>query len=265
MLELINLTKKYGDFTALDHLNASFDTGMYGLLGPNGAGKSTMLNLITDNIKRTEGSILYNGKDILTMGSAYRKKIGYTPQMQGMYDDFTARDFLHYIGSLKGMKSARCKKQTEEFLGVVNLSKDAHHKLGSFSGGMKQRVLLAAAMLDDPEILILDEPTAGLDPAERIRLRNYIASLGENRTVILSTHVLGDIESIAKKVLLLSHGKLRHFEAPNQLIEQVKRELADRGDVETDNMTLEDIYLYYTEHSKADGEQEHEGSKENIH
>ena len=126
-------------------------------------------------------------------------------------------------------------------------------------------MLLAAAMLDDPEILILDEPTAGLDPAERIRLRNYIASLGENRTVILSTHVLGDIESIAKKVLLLSRGKLRHFEAPQQLIEQVKSELARRGDVETDNMTLEDIYLYYTEHSETDGEQKHEGIKENIH
>ena len=234
MLEIKNLTKQYGAFTALDHLSVSFDKGVYGLLGPNGAGKSTFLNLITDNIKRTEGSILYDGTEILEMGAAYRKKLGYTPQVKGMYEDFTARDFLHYIGSLKGMKRAECKRQTEEFLEIVNLSKAAHQKIGSFSGGMKQRTLLAAAMLDEPEILILDEPTVGLDPEERHRLREYIASIGKDRTVLLATHIVGDIESIAQKVLLLVKGKLCRFDSPATLISEL-----------SDCTNLEDVYLHY--------------------
>lgn len=234
MLEIKNLTKQYGAFTALDGLTVSFDKGVYGLLGPNGAGKSTFLNLITDNIKRTEGSILYDGKEILDMGAAYRKKLGYTPQVKGMYEDFTARDFLHYIGSLKGMKRAECKRQTEEFLEIVNLSKAAHQKIGSFSGGMKQRTLLAAAMLDEPEILILDEPTVGLDPEERHRLREYIASIGKERTVLLATHIVGDIESIAEKVLLLAKGKLCRFDSPAKLISELP-----------DCTNLEDVYLHY--------------------
>lgn len=234
MLEIKNLTKKYGAFTALDHLTVSFDTGVYGLLGPNGAGKSTLLNLLTDNIKRTEGSILYNGTEILSLGAAYRKRLGYTPQVKGMYEDFTAREFLHYIGSLKGMKRAECKRQTEEFLGLVNLAKDAHHKIGSFSGGMKQRTLLAAAMLDEPEVLILDEPTVGLDPEERHRLREYIASIGRERTVLLATHIVGDIESIADKVLLLVQGKLCRFDSPAKLIEEIPG-----------CRDLEDVYLHY--------------------
>lgn len=234
MLEIKNLTKQYGAFTALDHLSVSFDKGVYGLLGPNGAGKSTFLNLITDNIKRTEGSILYDGTEILEMGAAYRKKLGYTPQVKGMYEDFTARDFLHYIGSLKGMKRKECKRQTEEFLEIVNLSKAAHQKIGSFSGGMKQRTLLAAAMLDEPEILILDEPTVGLDPEERHRLREYIASIGKERTVLLATHIVGDIESIAQKVLLLVKGKLCRFDSPATLISEL-----------SDCTNLEDVYLHY--------------------
>lgn len=248
MLEIKNLTKQYGAFTALDGLTVSFDKGVYGLLGPNGAGKSTFLNLITDNLKRTDGSILYDGTEILTMGAAYRKKLGYTPQVKGMYEDFTARDFLHYVGSLKGMKRAECKRQTEEFLELVNLSKDAHHKIGSFSGGMKQRTLLAAAMLDEPEILILDEPTVGLDPEERHRLREYIASIGKERTVLLATHIVGDIESIAQKVLLLVKGKVCRFERPEMLIQEL-REQKERLPMEMqarmERLTLEDVYLFF--------------------
>lgn len=233
MLEVKELTKQYGAFTALDHLTVTFDTGVYGLLGPNGAGKSTFLNLITDNLPRTGGEILYNGKDIRAWGAGYRKQVGYTPQLQGMYESFTARDFLHYIGALKGMRLSECKRQTEKFLEVVNLSADAHHKLGSFSGGMKQRVLLAAAMLDEPEILILDEPTVGLDPKERIHLRNYIASIGRSRTVLLATHVVDDIESIAGTVLLLKQGRMCGFDRPAHLISEIRGHVGEmRGSYE---------------------------------
>ncbi|MBO4514975.1 MAG: ATP-binding cassette domain-containing protein, partial [Lachnospiraceae bacterium] len=143
MLEIRHLTKKYGEFTALKDVNLSLDKGVFGILGANGAGKSTFLNLITDNIPRTEGEILYNGKEILNMGSAFRKKVGYTPQLQGMYEEFSAGQFLRYIGSLKGMKHKRCKEQAMELLELVGLRQVAHKKLGSFSGGMRQRVLLA--------------------------------------------------------------------------------------------------------------------------
>lgn len=240
MLEIRNLTKKYGDFVALDGINVTLDKGIYGLLGANGAGKSTLMNLITDNLKRTEGEILYDGKDILTLGSAFRKKVGYTPQLQGMYEEFSARDFLHYIGRLKGMKSRECKVQTEEFLAIVGLEEKAHKRLGSFSGGMRQRVLLAAAMLDNPEILILDEPTAGLDVGERIRLCKYIARLGEERIVILATHIVSDIEAIADMILLLNHGKITISGRPAEIIQKA---MAEQPSVQS----LEDVYLYYAE------------------
>ncbi len=161
MLEIKNLTKKYDTNIALNDFTFSFDKGVYGLLGANGAGKSTLLNLITDNIKRTSGEILYNGTDILKLGVTYRMKVGYTPQLQGMYEDFSARAFLHYIGSLKGMKHRKCKEQTEFFLEKVGLLSAAHKRLGSYSGGMRQRVL--------PEALII-----GWAPAS---LRSLIASL----------------------------------------------------------------------------------------
>ncbi len=247
MLELINVTKKYGNKTALHDLTVTFETGVYGLLGANGAGKSTMLNLITDNIPRTEGKILYNGTDILSMGKKYRKKLGYTPQLQGMYEDFSARDFLHYIGALKGMKRKDCREQTEQFLDIVCLSQDAHRKLGAFSGGMRQRVLLAAAMLDEPEILILDEPTAGLDPTQRIRLRDYIASIAKERTVLLATHVIGDIETIAKKVLLLHHGTLCRFEPIDVLLEEAEQLMEAAGQLPDHPITLEDVYLFHAQ------------------
>ena len=240
MLEIRNLAKIYGDFTALDGVSVTLDKGIYGLLGPNGAGKSTLMNLITDNLKRSGGEILYNGEDILTLGSAFRKKVGYTPQLQGMYEDFSARAFLHYIGRLKGMNRKDCKVQTEEFLTIVGLNKKAHKRLGSFSGGMRQRVLLAADMLDNPEILILDEPTAGLDVGERIRLCNYIASLGKDRTVILATHIVSDIEAIADTVLLLSRGKIRISGSPAEVIEKA-------SDENPAVKSLEDVYLYYAE------------------
>ncbi len=284
MLEIKHLTKKYGDFTALRDVNLTLDKGVFGILGANGAGKSTFLNLITDNIPRTEGEILYNGKEILTLGAAFRKKVGYTPQLQGMYEDFSAGQFLRYIGSLKGMKHKKCKEQSMELLELVGLRQVAHKKLGAYSGGMRQRVLLAAAMLDDPEILILDEPTAGLDPEERIRLRNHIAELAKNRTVLLATHVVSDIECIAEKVILMKKGQLLRFGSPIELMEEIQgkvreftgtfeevsslKEIYGKGQimrrragfvfraaeeelpedfVPVSDVTLEDVYLFYAE------------------
>lgn len=284
MLTIDSLTKKYGSFTALDNITLTLDKGVYGILGANGAGKSTFLNLITNNIKRTSGSILYNGTEILTLGAKFRKKVGFTPQLQGMYDDFTAGQFLRYIGALKGMKHREIKSQSAEYLALVGLDSSAHKRLGSFSGGMKQRVLLAAAMLDRPEILILDEPTAGLDPEERIRLRNYIAEISADRTVILATHVVSDIECIAQKVILLKKGRLLRFGTPSELIGEIigcvgefcgsfdevtemkkrfgKGQMMQRRDgfvlraaekdlppgfVPAENADLEDVYLFYAE------------------
>lgn len=227
MIEIKKLKKNYGDFTALDDLDLVLENGVYGILGANGAGKSTFLNLLTDNIKRTSGEILYNGTEILSLGVKFRRKVGYTPQLQGMYEDFSAGQFMRYIGSLKGMKHRECKAQTEKFLSLVGLKSVAHKKLGSFSGGMRQRVLLASAMLDNPEILILDEPTSGLDPEERIRLRNYIAEISESRMVLLATHVVDDIECIAHKVILMKKGKLLRFATPGELIGEISGKVGE--------------------------------------
>ena len=284
MLELRELTKKYGDFTAVDRVSLTLDKGVYGILGANGAGKSTLLNLITDNIKRTSGEILYDGKDILTMRAGFRKRLGYTPQLQGMYEEFTAGQFMRYIGALKGMKTRKCKEQTRELLALVGLEQYAHKKLGTFSGGMRQRVLLAAAMLDDPEILILDEPTAGLDPEERIRLRNHIAELSADRIVLLATHVVSDIECIAEKVILMKKGQVLRFASPIELMDEIVgkvreyqgsfeevnnlKETYGKGQIlrrrsgfvlrvaqenlpesfmQVEDITLEDVYLFYAE------------------
>lgn len=219
ILSISGLTKKYGNFTALSDLSVELGHGIYGLLGANGAGKTTFLNLITDNISRTSGSILYKGTDILKLGSEYRKQVGYTPQVRGMYEDFTALEFLHYIGSLKGLKGKECRRQSDEFLQIVNLDKVAHKKIGTYSGGMKQRVLIACAMLGNPEILILDEPTVGLDPEERIHLHNYITEISRDRVIILATHVVDDIEGISRKVMLLNKGRLVSFKSPAEMIE----------------------------------------------
>lgn len=242
MLKIKNLVKKYGDFIAINGISLELNEGITGILGGNGAGKSTLLNLITDNIKRTSGEILYNATDILSLGAGYRKKVGYTPQLQGMYEDFTAGQFMRYIGALKGMKHSVCKRETVELLEVVGLKDHASKKLGSFSGGMRQRVLLAAAMLDDPEILILDEPTAGLDPEERIRLRNHIAEIATSRIVLLATHIVSDIESVAEKVILMKKGEIIKYASPRELIDEIRDKL------DKEYVTLEDVYLYYSEH-----------------
>ena len=221
-MELKNLTKSYEKGKiALDHFSTALEPGVYGLLGPNGAGKSTLMNLITQNLEPDEGEILINGISTAKMGASYRDVLGYMPQQQGLYDRFSALEFLRYFASLKGLKAKESRKRIEELLEVVNLTKARNRKLGGFSGGMKQRVLLAQALLNEPQILILDEPTAGLDPKERIRIRNYISSISENKIVLIATHVVSDVECIAKEILFLRGGKLLEKETPEKLVEQM--------------------------------------------
>lgn len=209
LLELKNISKSYKKGKrALDDINAELSPGIYGLLGANGAGKTTLMNIITDNISADEGQILYNGTDVRKMGKLWRSKLGYMPQQQGLYDDFTANRFMWYMAALKGLKKKDAQPQIEALLKTVDLQNDAHRKLGGFSGGMKQRILIAQALLGKPEILILDEPTAGLDPKERIRIRNRISEIANDKIVILVTHVVSDIECIADRVILMKNGKL---------------------------------------------------------
>ena len=230
-LRIEHLTKKYGEKVALRDFSYTFTPGIYGILGANGAGKSTLMNLITDNVKRNEGQILWNGTDILKLGKRFRAKLGYMPQQQGMYNDFSARAFLRYMAQIKEIKQA--DEQIEQLLDVVNLREDAHKSLSGFSGGMRQRVLLAQALVGDPKILILDEPTAGLDPRERLRLRQYISDLAQDRIVFLTTHIVSDIESIAGDVLLMKQGELVKHGPPEALI-------ASCG-----GKDLEDVYMAY--------------------
>ena len=222
IIELKNIRKEFPGVVALDNVNMKIRASeVHALVGENGAGKSTLMNLITQNLEPDEGEILVNGISATKMGASYRDVLGYMPQQQGLYDRFSALEFLRYFASLKGLKAKESRKRIEELLEVVNLTKARNRKLGGFSGGMKQRVLLAQALLNEPQILILDEPTAGLDPKERIRIRNYISSISENKIVLIATHVVSDVECIAKEILFLRGGKLLEKETPEKLVEQM--------------------------------------------
>lgn len=249
-LELKNVTKTYGNVKALDDFSMTFEEGIYGILGANGAGKSTMINLITDNIPRDAGKnggrILFDGKDIIRLGSKFRSIVGYMPQQQGYYEDFSARAFLRYMASLKGLSANEAKTQIDELLGVVGLTDKADDKIGGFSGGMKQRVMLAQALLGSPKILILDEPAAGLDPKERISIRNYIANLSKDKIILFATHVVSDIEYISDKVMLIKNGRLIAVGTPQELIDSIRGKTAEVKRV-NENIALEDVYLYYFE------------------
>lgn len=215
-LSINNISKSYnkGKKIALENFSLKLTSGIYGLLGPNGAGKSTLLNIITDNLLPDCGRITYNSTDINELGWKYRNILGYMPQQQSLYDDFTGYRFLWYMAALKGLKRHYAQQRIEMLLNIVGLSSEANRRLSGYSGGMKQRILIVQALLNDPEILILDEPTAGLDPKERIRIRNFISAIALNKIVIIATHVVSDIEFIAKKVILMNKGKLLFADEP---------------------------------------------------
>lgn len=207
-LVLQHITKSYHKHVAVDDVNVVMNEGVYGLLGANGAGKTTLMKMMTALLKPTKGQILYDGEDIFQLKEHYRDLLGYLPQKFGFYPDFHAIDFLMYIATLKGIPRNEAKLRVHEVLELVNLMEVRKQKLHSYSGGMIQRLGIAQAMLNDPKILILDEPTAGLDPKERIRFRNIISNLSRNRIVVLSTHIVSDVEYIANELLLMKQGKL---------------------------------------------------------
>ena len=210
ILEVKEINKSFckGTKKALQNIDLTFTPGIYGLLGPNGAGKSTFMRILTDGLKPDTGQIQYKGNDIYKMKDRYRELLGYMPQQQGIYDDFTALQFMKYMAALKGLSSKDAKTEIPNLLKQVGLQESMKQKTGGFSGGMKQRLLIAQALLGNPEILIMDEPTAGLDPNERIRLRNFISEIAGNKIVLFATHVVSDIEGIAKEIILLDRGKI---------------------------------------------------------
>lgn len=205
-LEIVNLTKTYNHKNANENINLTLESGVYGLLGPNGAGKTTLMKQIATLKQPTSGKILYNGKDINTLDDKYREVVGYLPQDFDAYKNFSAKEFLMYVAALKGIKNS--KKKVDELLNLVGLYEVKNKYVSKFSGGMKRRVGIAQALLNDPKILILDEPTAGLDPQERARFRNLLSQIGKETIVILSTHIISDIESTAKETIMIKDGKL---------------------------------------------------------
>jgi ABC-2 type transport system ATP-binding protein len=207
-LSVDRLTKHYGSKIAVDCVSVALKPGIYGLLGENGAGKTTLMRMLCAILESTSGEVFLDGREIVSMGVEYRDILGYLPQDFGYYPNYTAREFLLYMAALKGIPRDRAKKRAEELLEVAGLSEVAAKKIKTFSGGMKQRVGIAQALLNHPKLLILDEPTAGLDPKERVRFRNLISDYAADRIVILSTHIVSDIEAIADEVLLMKKGKL---------------------------------------------------------
>lgn len=240
-LQLQNLSRQFGRKRAVDHINAALTPGVYGLLGPNGAGKTTLMRMICGVLKATAGDIRMNGKTMQELGERYYSRLGYMPQDFGFYPDFTGREFMLYMAAVKGLDKKSAKSRTEELLSMVNLQEAADKKIRSYSGGMKQRLGIAQALLGQPELLVLDEPTAGLDPKERVRFRNLIRDLGKESIVLLSTHIVSDIEHIADTVLIMKDGQMVYQDQWND----------GRG-------SLEDFYL---QHIGGDKEIENQDQK----
>ncbi len=221
-LSVQNLTKNFGSKCAVDNISFSLSYGVYGLLGPNGAGKTTLMKMLVDILDPSSGEVLLNGVNIKDLGASYRDKLGYMPQEIGVYKNFSAKKFLKYIAALKGITGKTADKKVDELLKLVGLQDVGKKKLGGFSGGMLRRVGIAQTLLNDPKILILDEPTAGLDPQERIRFRNIISELSENRIVLLSTHIISDMEFIAGEVIIMRDGAILKIDTTERLLQEVE-------------------------------------------
>ena len=233
-LKLEHISKEYKNTTALDDFSMTFSEEIYGLLGPNGAGKSTLMKLITRNIKPTAGEIYLDGTDIHTLKREYQRLIGYMPQQQAIYPFYTGRMFLAYMGLLKGVEKKVLNDEIETYASKVNLLDVLDRKVGTYSGGMKQRLLIAQAFLGDSKIIIFDEPTAGLDPKERIHVRNLIHDNSAGKIILIATHVVQDIEDIASQIMLLKKGVLIEMAAPEILTGRI---------TDKENPDLEDVYL----------------------
>lgn len=236
-LEVEDITKKYGDKTALDNVSLTLSEGMYGLLGPNGAGKSTLMNIITYNIASDAGEVRWEDRKIAGLGRDYRRILGYAPQQQGLYETFTGRRFLSYMGTLKELKKNELKSQIEWAADVVNLTDVLDRRIGTYSGGMKQRLLIAQAIMADPKLIILDEPTAGLDPKERIRVRESLAKLAEDRIILVATHVVSDVENVAKDIIFIKNGVVIRVDTPSVLADSYG--------------SLEKAYMHYYDNAES--------------
>ncbi|WP_326407505.1 ABC transporter ATP-binding protein [Sporolactobacillus sp. THM19-2] len=218
ILTLNQVTKKFGDKVAVNDMNLELNEGVYGILGANGSGKTTLMRMLATVMHPTSGQLLLDGKDIFQLDDAYRDLVGYLPQQVGLYKNFTAEKFLLYIAALKGLGKEQAKQKVDQMLRWVGLEAHRREKVGKFSGGMKQRVGIAQALLNDPKILIVDEPTAGLDPKERIRFRNLMSSIAANRIVVLSTHIVSDLEYIAREIVIMKDGRLIKKDNPQKLL-----------------------------------------------
>lgn len=256
-LKIKSLSKNYGSNKALDQVNLTLDHGIYGLLGSNGAGKSTLMKIITGNITEYEGEILCDGENIRKSGRGYRRKLGYMPQQQAVYEDFSLVQYLWYIGSLKMIEKHKLEKEIDEIAEKVNLADVKDRRIGTYSGGMKQRALLGQALLGSPEMLILDEPSAGLDPEERVNMRDLIAEAAEDKTILVSTHIVSDVELISDSVIFLKKGHIVYFGKTadtvnafggNEIKKPHRNKNSETG-ADAMRTPLEDAYLYYMNNS----------------
>lgn len=219
MLEINSISKSYGSKHVLSDITISLDKGIYGLLGRNGAGKTTLLNIISGQVKAECGTVKFNGRDVFKNRKEFVKNAGYMPQYVDFYKNYSVYEFMKYMCALKDVQKNQVKNEIENILEKVNLTSESKIKIGTLSGGMKQRLGIAQALINNPSFLLLDEPTAGLDPEERIRFRNLIADISEDRIVLFATHIVGDVEHIANQVLTLSNGKIELAENPRKIIE----------------------------------------------
>ena len=242
-----NISKSYSYNLALYNFTVSLQPGIYALLGPNGSGKSTLMNIITDNLKADSGEITYTSDDgvtenILKMGVRFREKLGFMPQYPGLYPNFTVERFMWYMAALKGLPKEKAKKEIPEILAAVELDDVPKRKIAALSGGMKQRLTLAQAVLGDPEILILDEPTAGLDPKQRIAIRNYISKIAFNKIVIIATHVVSDIEFIARDIIMLKKGVIVDNAPPHELTKKIEGKVWNVPCLESEVQSMQDTF-----------------------
>ncbi len=236
-LEITQLNKHYEKKQALKNFTFTFTDGIYGLLGPNGAGKSTLMNLITGNLRpdKDNGKIFWNGEETMVLGENFRRQLGFMPQQQNLYDSMTAFDFLGYVAALKGLDKKKSVGYIHEVLKRVELEDSTDKKIGGFSGGMKQRVLIASALLGEPKLLIMDEPTAGLDPKQRVIIKRLVSEMSKEMIVIISTHIISDIENIAKEIILMKAGEIIGNGTVQELVDELP----------LDEKNLENLYMHY--------------------
>ncbi|MFJ8022188.1 ABC transporter ATP-binding protein [Streptomyces sp. NPDC096311] len=223
MLELIDITKTYrGGKRAVDGMTMRLETGMLGLLGPNGAGKSSLMRIASTVTRPTSGQVLFDGTDVVAKPDVLRRTLGYLPQDFGVYPNLTSREFLSYLAAAKGLSARSSRARIDELLELVNLTEAVKRPLGKYSGGMMRRVGIAQALLADPKVIIVDEPTAGLDPEERVRFRNLLSDLAADRVVMLSTHIVSDVESVASDIAVVANGRLQRRGSPEDLLAAVE-------------------------------------------